>query len=69
MIPSEAEFDRIAKRSPADDFNAGAVAKAHLQQPPAKIGIATHRKNTTPAPDAQLVQAARFGRTAVVTRR
>jgi hypothetical protein len=69
VIPSEAEFDRIAQRSPADDFNAGAVAKAHLQQPPAKVGIATHGKNATPASNAQLVQAARFRRAAVITRR
>src|SRR5258708_6594290 len=61
VVAAEAEFDGIAQRGPADDFDFGAVAEAHLEQSPAEVGIAAHGKDAPPASDAQLIQAARLG--------
>jgi len=38
MVAAQAEFDWIAQRSAADDFDLRAVAEAHLQKPPAVCG-------------------------------
>ena len=44
MVASQAEFNGVAKRRPANDFDLGAVAKAHFQQAAANLRIAANRK-------------------------
>jgi len=69
MVTAESEFDRVAHRGPADDFNGCSVTEAHLQKPTSQVGIATDGDDAAAAANAELVQAARFGGTAVVTTR
>ncbi len=42
MIATKAEFDWIAERGAADDFNASAVAETHLKQPTTKFRFASN---------------------------
>lgn len=69
VISAEAEFNRIAQRRPPDNFDAGAVAETHFQQPAAQFRISAHRKHAPTATDAKAVEAARFRRSAVIARR
>lgn len=69
VVAAQAEFDRIAHRRPANDLDARAVAKAHLQQPTAEIRIATDGEDAPVTPDPELVQATGLRRVAVVTSR
>jgi hypothetical protein len=55
VIASQAEFDRIAQGSPADDFDLGPIAKAHLEQAATQVGIAPDGKHAAATPDPQLV--------------
>jgi hypothetical protein len=55
MVAAKPEFDRIAHRRPPDNFDLGAVAKAHFQQAPAYFSVAADGKNVTLAPNAELV--------------
>ena len=67
VVTAQAKLDRIAHRSPANDFNGGSVTEAHLKKPSAQIRIATDRDDAAVADNAELVQAARFWCAAVVT--
>jgi hypothetical protein len=58
VIAAQTELDRIAQRRPADDFDLRAVAEAHLQQPAAKVGVATDVDDLAAATDAELAQGA-----------
>ena len=69
VVAAEAEFDGVAHWRPADDLDAGPIAKAHLEQSTAKVCIAPNGKYASPAPHAQLVQAAGFGGTAMIASR
>lgn len=69
VIPADFEFDRIAHGRPANDFHLGAIAEAHFKQSSADFGVAAHGKHMPAAPDAELVQAAGVGRTAMIARR
>jgi hypothetical protein len=69
VIPSEPEFDRVAKRRPPNDLDVGAVAESHLKQSASQIRIAAHGKNASAAADTEPVEAARFRRSAVIARR
>jgi hypothetical protein len=66
VIAAHAELDRIAKRGPANHFNAGALAEAHFKQTAAQIRIAAHIDYTAAAPDPQLVKWTRSHRPAVI---
>jgi hypothetical protein len=58
MISTEAKLDRIAQRSAANHLNLRAVAKPHLQQPPAKFRFTPHRNDEPATANPQLVQGA-----------
>lgn len=66
-IAAEAELDRIAERSAANDFDGRAVAEAHLEEPAAQFGVAPDRDDASAATYAQTVQRAGLRRTAVIT--
>jgi hypothetical protein len=69
VIPAEAELDRVAKRGPANNLDAGAVTESHFKQPTSQIGIAAHGKNAPTAADTESVEAARLRRSTVIARR
>jgi hypothetical protein len=55
VVASQTKFDRVAHRGAANDFHTGAIAEAHLEEPAAKIGVASNGENAAPAPDAELI--------------
>lgn len=69
VISTKAKLDRIAQRSPADDFDASAVAKAHFQEASAELGIAAYREDAPTAANPEFVQGAGLRGAAVVTGR
>src|SRR4051794_5784409 len=68
VVAAEFEFNRVAERGAADDFDADAVAEAHLEEPAAEFGVAADGHHLAAAADAELVQRARLGSRAAVTR-
>jgi D-arabinose 5-phosphate isomerase GutQ len=66
MIAAKTKLDRVAKRGAADDFNLNAVAESHFEQAATKVVIAADGDHASLAADAQLVQAAGIGRSAMI---
>jgi hypothetical protein len=60
MVAADAEFDGVAEGGTADDFDLHAAAESHLEQAPAKFGIASDGDDVTLAADTEVVKAARF---------
>jgi hypothetical protein len=56
VIAPKTEFDRIAERRTADDFDGCAIAEAHFEQASAQIRISADRDDEAAASDAKGVQ-------------
>jgi choline dehydrogenase-like flavoprotein len=67
MVAAKTELDRVAERGAADHFNLDAVTESHFEQAATKVVIAAHGDHASFAADAQLVQAAGIGRSAMIT--
>src|SRR5258708_14721577 len=67
VISTEAEFNRVAERRPANNLDKGAVAETHLKEAAAEVGIAADGDDASVTADPELVQATGLGRSAVVT--
>ncbi|CAN5518593.1 hypothetical protein BH09PLA1_BH09PLA1_25680 [soil metagenome] len=57
-VAAKTEFNRIAKRRAADDFDARTVAEAHLKQTPFDFRIAADGNDAAATPDTQLAEKA-----------
>jgi hypothetical protein len=66
MVAAEAELDWVSQRGAANDLDLRAVAESHFQQPAAKVVIAINGNHAAFAADAQLVQMAGIGSSAVI---
>ena len=69
MIPAQPKFDWIPKRRATNDLHIGPVAKSHLEQPSAKLLIATDARDGTMAAIPDLIQGTGLDRTTVVALR
>jgi hypothetical protein len=65
-VSAEPKLGRIAQWGTAEDFNLGAVAEAHFQQPATDIHIAANRDDPSPAPYPKTVQSACLHGTTVI---
>jgi hypothetical protein len=68
-ISSQAEFNRVAQGRATQHLDLSPVAKAHFQQPAAKVDVAANRDDTGAATNAQVVQRTSHCRTSVITAR
>src|SRR5690242_8883467 len=69
VVTAQTKLNGVSHWRAANHFDRGAVTEAHLQQPAAQIRITADGNDTSAASDAELVQAAGFGGTAMVTTR
>ncbi len=68
MIATESELDRITHGGVADDFDvASAVAEAHFEQSARRSESPPTETTPSAAPDAELIQRARFRAATVIT--
>jgi hypothetical protein len=67
VIPAQAEFNRVAQRSSANNLYVRTVAETHLQEPTADIRLTAYRKDAPAAADTQLVQTASLGTATMIT--
>ncbi len=67
MVTAQAKFDRIAQRRTADDFDVHPIAKTHFEQTSPQWLIAVDSDDRAMATNAEIMQRAGVGGTAVVT--